>query len=179
MAQEQSVRSKRDIQANQIRIIDQECVNKQNQVCANNGTSECYRCAIFVGDTENPIKYIASWKTDIDRVTNLSEEELIKPVEPPKEIEVDEDKSDIPHFVKFLVSAVTHSHYGNFKMHRHYECKQLWDFCIFCGAPVVGDTMCQCCKSIYRGEPQSSNSLYLADDRLLVCDLVTKRILLM
>ncbi len=180
MAQEQSVRSKRDVQANQIRVIDQECVNKQNQVCANNGTSECYQCAIFAGDAENSIKYVASWKKDdIERVGNLSEEELIKPVEPPKEIEVDEDKSDIPHFVKCIQHYIIHTHSGSEHIHKHYFLNRLGDNCIFCGAPIVGDITCQCCISIYKGEPQSSNSLYFADDRSLVCDLVTKRILLM
>jgi hypothetical protein len=62
---------------------------------------------------------------------------------------VDEDKSDIAHFVKHTSIAITHVHSGNLKMHTHYECEQLGNFCYICFNKIVGSTICEGCLELF------------------------------
>jgi hypothetical protein len=128
-----------------------------NELCKNNAKYTCYSCQIMAGSPKFPVRFIPSLtisKPQPDMKSSQPEfnaKELVLPKVPDLKItlpslEEDEDK---PHFVKHLSGVIRHFHTENFRMHKHFECKQLGDFCVNCGIPVIGEIICPTCDSMF------------------------------
>jgi len=155
MSRYSSIRNLRSSQAHQIKIRDRKCEDRQQRLCVNNDMlkEECYRCAVFMGNTALQIRFVASDTSNIveDTTTSVIEkpkETIIQKIEPTI---IDVDESDIFHYCKFVSEVITHQHSPKLKYHTHYKLHRFGDSCDLCGREVVGEIRCNICKTIFDG----------------------------
>jgi hypothetical protein len=138
-----------------------------NDTCANNGKYVCYQCQIFSGNPNVPVRFTPALKS-LPTVDSVDQKKIIIQLPPLQEevkvAPISEDDLDKSNFVKHLSIAFSHFHSENFRIHRHFICKHIGDFCVFCGIPIVGSTICESCKIMFE-DNQRNQLIYFSNGK--------------